>query len=83
MDLYEDLGIYITVMALVGFSASTVQVLDVYILNRRYSGICGGSLYGQTSNPSFSVEEIDVFKINNDDDDDTDYNLHIQSNSIQ
>ena len=24
----------------------------VYILNGRYSGMCGGTLYGQTSNPS-------------------------------
>ena len=36
----------------------------VYILNRRYSGICGGTSYGQTSNPSVACKKI------NDDDDD-------------
>ena len=38
----------------------------VYILNGRYSGICGGTSYGQMCNPSGRNEH---FQINDDDDD--------------
>ena len=42
----------------------------VYILNGRYSGMCGGTSYGQASNPS-----VGRFQINDDDDDDDDWLL--------
>ena len=42
----------------------------VFSLNGQYSGICTGTSYGQTSNPSlYSMEEMDIFEINDDDDD--------------
>ena len=50
------------------------------MLNERCSGICGGTSYGQASNSSLAWKKMDVFKINDDDDDE--HNLDIDISNL-
>ena len=43
----------------------------VHILNGRYSGMCGGASYGQTSNQSVAWKKWTFSKYVNDDDEDS------------
>ena len=48
--------------------------------------MCGGTSYGQTSNPSLAwkkLQEMDVFKIDDDDDDDVTHILKITARSYE